>query len=152
MAQAGLMVAFVAVGMGGIVLANVKPFAGNVMGGIIIRVAHLALFGAGILISRSVFGGWGRDALGWSLGVVPGVWGLPQIAQALVAVFVAALLVGWVLGFVPNVLIGFNPPDWVPLAALVFPTFKGQISDGFALIWQGVQAAGPLVADWIGGL
>jgi hypothetical protein len=150
MAQAGLMVAFVAVGMGGIVLANVKPFAGNVMGGIIIRVAHLALFGAGILISRSVFGGWGRDALGWSLGVVPGVWG--QIAQALVMVFVAALLIGWIIGFVPNFMLGFNPPDWVPLSALVFPTFKGQISDGLGLIWQGVKTAGPLVAHWIGAL
>jgi hypothetical protein len=146
------MVAFVAVGMGGIVLANVKPFAKNVMGGIIIRVAHLALFGAGILISRSVFGGWGRDVLGWSLGVVPGVWGLPQIAQALVVVFVAALLVGWIIGFIPNFMLGFNPPDWVPLSALVFPTFKGQISQGLGLIWSGVKVAGPLVAHWIVGL
>jgi hypothetical protein len=69
-----------------------------------------------------------------------------------VTVFLAALLIGWLIGFIPNRLLSFDPPDWVPMSALVFPTFSAQIQQGLGLIWSAIRTAGPVVADWIGGL
>ncbi|MGL5910628.1 MAG: hypothetical protein ACRCZP_11545 [Phycicoccus sp.] len=79
---------------------------------ILVRIAHLGLMTAGLLIA--VYGLRSPSRLPWLL-----VEAGPRIVLAAVG---TALLMTWATGLLPTALTKADPPDWLAFAGLVIPS------------------------------
>ncbi len=92
-----------------------------------LRLGHLSLLGAGTVGAAGWLGTWTEKLLAAGVSAVGAGSSAVVGTTAVVGVVALGLCIAWILGMLPERVVGFDPPDWLAWAGLVLPAVAVQI-------------------------